>query len=203
MQADLHPALAYVFADEGGYAERADEGGGAVNKGITFAVFVAWRKIHNQPVPTFEDLKNISDDEASAIYVAQYAEPLAFSYMPAGLDYCLLNTGVMQGVTGAIELLQQALMVKVDGHLGLVTWNAVKSHAPHLVVPAVLRLQLNLKKANPHWFDHTDAETGKTVKGFGPGWTARLMRVETRAMSMIATVMAAKVPADSILKSAS
>lgn len=191
MQDNLAKALSYVFSDEGGFAIRADEGGGAVNKGITFAVFAAWRKIHKQPVPTFDDLKNISTDEASAIYVAQYAEPLAFSYMPAGLDYALLNTGVMQGVTGAIELLQQALMVKVDGHLGLVTWNAVKSHAPDLVVPALLRLQLALKKANPHWFDHVDAETGKTTKGFGPGWTARLMRVETHAMAM----MTPKAPA--------
>lgn len=49
MKLNSEASLAYVLKDEGGYAERNTEGGGAVNRGITHSTFVAWRAKNKQP----------------------------------------------------------------------------------------------------------------------------------------------------------
>jgi hypothetical protein len=52
------------------------EGGGAVNMGITFTVFVAWRLAHGKPHPTFADLKAMPLAELKAFVETLGAVPL-------------------------------------------------------------------------------------------------------------------------------
>jgi lysozyme family protein len=130
MKGNFDTAIAFVLKDEGGYDERDTEGGGAVNMGVTFAVFKAWRITNKKPEPTFADLKAMDVDEAKKIYAAQYAKGIWFDDLPAGVDYVSLDAAVNGGVTGSIKVMQAALGLKpVDGHFGLVTrWAA--NHRP-------------------------------------------------------------------------
>jgi lysozyme family protein len=56
-------SIEYVLNDEGGFAERASEPGGAVNKGISMLVFREWRHSKGKPDPTLDDLRNLTDED--------------------------------------------------------------------------------------------------------------------------------------------
>src|SRR5882757_9614145 len=103
MKSNELAALDFVLKDEGGYAERPEEGGGAVNKGVTFTVFKAWRLKQNKPEPTWADLKAMTVEEAGQIYAAQFFEGVHFDDLPAGIDYCVLDAAVNGGVAGSIK----------------------------------------------------------------------------------------------------
>jgi len=105
---NLATALGFVLNDEGGFAIRDAEPGGAVNKGVSFLVFTEWRKRNGQPPPQFDDLRDITTEEAMAIYETLYAKPIGFDDLPAGLDYAMLNAAVMEGVNGAKKLLDRS-----------------------------------------------------------------------------------------------
>jgi hypothetical protein len=68
MKQNREHALASILRLEAGYAERPAEGGGAVNHGITFTVFQAWRGLKGQNSVTWADLKAMTADEAVEIY---------------------------------------------------------------------------------------------------------------------------------------
>lgn len=101
MRKNLPLALSYILMDEGGFAARAEEPGGAVNKGVSLLVFKEWRARLGLAEPTVDDLRELTDEEAGEIFAARYAEPIGFDRLPAGMDYALLNTAVMEGVRGA------------------------------------------------------------------------------------------------------
>src|SRR6185312_5400604 len=120
---NLERSITATLGDEGGFALRPAEPGGSVNKGISFLVFDEWRRRQGKPPPQVDDLRRITKAEASAIYTEQFWKPLQADNLPSGLDYVMLNVGVMEGVTGARTLLQQALGTKVSGHYDDETWD--------------------------------------------------------------------------------
>jgi lysozyme family protein len=184
MKSNLATALTFVFRDEGGYAERNTEGGGAVNRGITFTVFCAWRSTQKKPVPTWADLKAMTEDEATQIYQAQYARGISFDDLPKGIDYCVLDAAVNGGVTGAIIVLQTALgLNQPDGHFGLVTRWAVK----HRDVKALINHFCDERLAKYKTFKNFNVpyKEGK-AKTWGDIWTARIKIVRRRALEMVA-----------------
>jgi Glycosyl hydrolase 108 len=147
-----------VLLWEGGWAERSNEPGGAVNKGVSLQAFREWRRGKGLPEPTKADLKALSDDEAKQIYAEKYAKPIGFDDMPAGYDYALLTASVMfgpgrgtrerPGAPGFHDLAQ--------GDLGL------------LVV-----LMMRVKMHDPN-----------CVK-FGPGWSDRFLAVYRLARELM------------------
>jgi hypothetical protein len=183
MQKNLDVSLTYVLNDEGGYAERENEPGGACNKGISFLVFKEWRKKQGKPVPTFADLKAITEAEAKAIYTALFAKPLSFDSYPSGLDYVMLNTAVMQGVTGAKDLHKEAASANMLMTLLIQAQKKMFDlrcgpfiegfeFTPGMEVGVLIE---KLKKLDPKT---------KIKRGFGPGWSNRLVRVARRCMAM-------------------
>ncbi len=114
-QRNWERAIQNILDWEGGFAERAAEPGGGVNKGVSFLVFQEWRKLKGRPEPTMSDLRALSEDEAREIYRARFANPIDFDNLPPGYDYALLTAAVMTGPTAARRLHEQA---KGDiGHL--------------------------------------------------------------------------------------
>jgi lysozyme family protein len=181
MKSNIEAALAFVFKDEGGYAERNTEGGGAVNRGVTFTVFSAWRLAKKSPA-SFADLKAMSQAEAADIYQAQYIKAISFEDLPKGIDYCVLDAAINGGVTGSLKLLQKALNLKpVDGHLGVVT----KWAANHRPVPALIDALCDVRIAHYKTLKRFAApyQVGKT-KTWGDIWTARINMVRSRAKAM-------------------
>lgn len=176
-------SLDYVFKDEGGYAERNTEGGGAVNMGITFTVFVAWRQAKGIPHSTFADLKAMTREEAADIYRAHFLSSIHFDDMPSGVDYVVLNAAIQGGVTGSIKLLQTALKLKpVDGHYGLVTrWAATHRRASDLI-NWLCAEQLAKYKTFKRF---TDPYKEGATRTWGDIWTARIKLVNKRAQAMV------------------
>ena len=158
MKANLDKAIGYLLEDEGGYAERATEPGGAVNMGVSFATFVSWRASEKKPKPTFADLKAMTVAEATAIYTALYATPIGFNALAGGLDYAALDAAVNEGLHGALGLLSITSPLK-----------DMKTR-----IGAISDVRLLVKKLRPEWAKD------------GPGWTARIGgRVVSRASAMV------------------
>ncbi len=163
--------------DEGGFAKRAAEPGGAVHKGISLQVFQEWRKKQNPqaPLATIDDLRALSDLEAIAIYSTMYATPMRFNSHPAGLDYALLDTAVMEGVRGAIMVLQQAIGEAPPSG----TWDAATLEALSLQPDArSTMLKLTCERLNKKLH-------GAHVADYGAGQGNRIMRAKDRALEMM------------------
>lgn len=183
MKENRKQALDYVLAHEGGYAERPEEGGGAVNMGITFAVFKAYRQLLGFEEPTWADLKNMHRAEAEAIYGMQYCDPTHFDELPDGVDYCMLDAAVLGGVTGAIKLLQTGLRLEpIDGHFGLRTrWAANHRDVPKLIADIC---EARLAKYRMFKGRFNKVAIPKSGKTWGAVWTERINTVKARSISM-------------------
>lgn len=184
MKENREHSLASILRLEGGYAERPTEGGGAVNRGVTFTVFQAWRRLKGQMSVTYDDLKALTKEEAIAIYEEQFLAPIHFDELPSGVDHAVLDAAVLGGPTGAIKILQEALGFppeKCDGHFGLVTrWAAT-----HRVVPELIGRfcdeRLETYRTFKNWKVVAVAKTGKA---WGDIWTARIAAVRKEALAL-------------------
>lgn len=173
MRKNLSAYLDYVFGDEGGFVIRASEPGGAGNLGVSFTAFRTWRHSQGQTVPTFEDLRRLTRDEARAIYEAQYWTLIRGDELPLGVDYAVLDAAINLGVTGGIKALQRALKVKPDGKFGPITMAAVHRHDPKELALAVTDQWLAEKRKSPSW------------PRFGAGWTNRAKKVRARILKIM------------------
>jgi lysozyme family protein len=182
MKTNSDAAMAFVLKDEGGYAERNTEGGGAVNMGITFQTFVAWRRLAKKPEPTFADLKAMPIAEAKAIYAAQYMQPTGFDDLPIGVDYVVFDAAVNGGVTGSIKLLQEALGIKpIDGHYGLNTRWAARHRDHDTLIDGFCYFRLKTYKKLRRFNEPYKVGATRT---WGDIWTARIKLVAKRAKIM-------------------
>ncbi len=178
MLANRQRALDWVFADEGGYVERGSEPGRAGNLGIGFSVFAAWMKLHgNMPNATFDDLKALTEDTASAIYEAEWMTPIHFDQLAAGTDYSLFNTTVNLGVGGGVRMLQHDILGfvgnDITGHMDIITMAAVVEMSKTRDMGLMINdAWLSTKKTSPEWPE------------FGPGWISRAAKVRARLSVM-------------------
>jgi lysozyme family protein len=174
MHENLPLSLKFIAMDEGGFAERPSEPGGAVNKGVSLLVFQEWRQKQGMFAPAVADLKELTDEEAGEIFTKKYASPTHFDEMPAGLDYALLNAAVMEGVRGGMTLLQKALGIPIiTGRFDGATWDALRGKDTWDVTSFLLMHHLNKKLHTPG------------CAKFGSGWGTRILRVANRAKEMM------------------
>ncbi len=116
--------LAFTLAQEGGWSDRTDDAGGSTMRGVTLATFSAWRRAHDRPPPTVEDLRGISDAELQAIYGSGYWNPVHGDQLPPGLALMTFDMAVNAGTHRSAVMLQRALGMTgadVDGWIGLQT----------------------------------------------------------------------------------
>lgn len=180
MKSNAAVVLAAVLKDEGGFAIRDTEGGGAVNRGVTFTVFKAWRLSRGRPEPTFDDLKAMGTEEAGEIYAAQYFAAVHFDDLPPGVDYCVLDASITGGPVGAIKILQEALGATVDGHYGVATRWAVQ----HRPIGDLIDRICDARIAKYKTFSRFKKVAVKS-KTWGQIWTERIERVRKTAHGMV------------------
>jgi len=119
-----------LFDHEGGYVDDPVDPGGATNKGITLATFEAYAEEDLGIEPTLDNLKNLTNDQASIIYKKRYWDSIKADEIKNGsIAYMLYDFNVNAGVNAAKEL-QQSLVdlnfkVSVDGVIGDQTIEAV------------------------------------------------------------------------------
>jgi lysozyme family protein len=128
-------AVARVLKHEGGYKPATpDDPGGETNRGIC-----------KRDYPN-EDIRNMTDERATAIYLTDYWLPSHLSQLPAALTEVaarVFDIGVDTGMKAAIICLQRALRAVTgralteDGGIGAETVQAASSAAPEPLLTAL------------------------------------------------------------------
>jgi lysozyme family protein len=161
-------AVAFVLAQEGGYANHPADPGGATKFGITQATLAAAR---GRPV-SVEDVKALTRVEAAAIYRRAYWDAMRADDLPAGLDLAVFDLAVNSGPPRAARLLQAVLGVPVDGIIGPVTLAAARAANPADAIRTLIRARLGFLARLGLW------------PVFGRGWRRRVLATEAAALTL-------------------
>lgn len=172
MSDNLAQTIKLVFGSEGGYVNDKRDPGGATKYGVTAAALGAWRKLGRKAMPT--EVAALQLPEATRILDVQYAQPIRYADLPTGLDYALFDYAVNSGPVKAAKDLQACLGVAVDGHVGLLTIQAVQRINDR---KALVRKLCARRLGFMHRL--------KTWLTFGRGWTNRVNHVQATALAMI------------------
>lgn len=73
--AKIEKFIPFILKWEGGFSNDPDDSGCETMKGITYNTFKDYRKEKGLPIPTVNDLKNISDKEWTDILKKKYWNP--------------------------------------------------------------------------------------------------------------------------------
>ena len=153
---DFHRCISLILGEEGGIANHRKDPGGLTNYGIS-----------QRSDPTL-NIAALTLDDAKAIYRRDYWTPIRGDELPSGLDLLMLDCAINQGVTTALQLLQQALRIQDDGLIGPQTLSAAEAAMPGLLdafdAERALRYEFN-----------------RNEETFGRGWYRRLLRINRRA----------------------
>lgn len=167
MNNNFEKALALVLEHEGGWSNHPKDPGGATMKGVTQAVYDAYRKMRGRGP---QSVKFISDEELRAIYKFQYWDKVQGDFLPSGLDYAVFDFAVNSGVTRAAKYLQAVVGVAQDGQIGARTLAVITS--PVAVINALCDRRISFLR------------NLKTFMTFGKGWTRRVQGVRAHALEM-------------------
>lgn len=170
--ASYSTALRLTLGSEGGVSDHPRDPGGLTNFGITQAVYDAFRVAHGI---SKRSVRLIESGEVSMIYEDQYARPIMFNRLPAGVDYAVFDFAVNSGVNRASKALQTIVGVEADGHIGLVTIAAVRAACERNEE----RLIEQISEARQAFVEKLD-----TFATFGKGWTKRIDQVEVNAIKL-------------------
>lgn len=173
MSDNLAQSITLVFGSEGGFVNNRFDNGGPTKYGITAATLGAWRHL-GRPA-TVQEVQGLTLEEATQILDKQYAQPVCYSQLPAGIDYCMFDESVNSGPVRAIEDLQTCLGVASDGHLGIITMQAVGRITNRAAfIQKLCAQRMGFLRHLPSWAH------------FGTGWTNRVRSVQANALKMIA-----------------
>ncbi len=162
-------ALKWVLVSEGGNDDDPDDPGGRTSRGITQREYNAYRSMNGLPAL---DVWKASQQDVDNIYRASYWMPWCPT-LPPGVDYEFFDECVNAGPHAAIVILQRALGVADDGHIGMITSAALSgADFPTLI-----------KK-------YSAARTAyyRGLRGFwkyGKGWLNRVDFAEKNALSLL------------------
>lgn len=149
---------------EGGFSNRADDRGGPTNFGITIKTLSDWL---GKPA-TIDDVKNLTKEVATEIYQEVFINRPKISLIAdEKLQVLLFDTGVNNGPTTAIRLLQHCVGAQPDGVLGPVTLGTIKAFKD----PSEVRSRfLNSRQA----YDNNLIEKDPTQLVNKKGWDNRI-----------------------------
>lgn len=171
MRENYPEALRLVLTHEGGFVDHPKDPGGATNKGITQAVYSAYRR----SIGSSElSVRYIKDEEMQAIYRLQYADRIMFDELPIGVDYAVFDFAVNSGVARAVKYLQRVVGADTDGIMGRKTLAAVLDYHDHIELVKLLceGRRMFVRRL-------------KTYSTFGRGWERRIDAVDVTARAMI------------------
>jgi lysozyme family protein len=151
-----------VLRNEGGFVDRADDHGGATNRGITSRTLGEYRGL-GRPA-TVAEVKALGEKEARAIYLQRYVQPFALVPMDE-LKAQLVDIGVTDGPVSAVRMLQEVLGVPIDGIIGQRTLAALGATPWRLVSNGLVACRV-VKYARL-------AERDETQRVFLRGWLNR------------------------------
>lgn len=158
-------ALKLMFGHEGGYSNVKTDSGGPTKFGVTHKTLASHRGVKSV---TADQVKALTIEEATQIYVKGYWNQSGGDLLPAGLDYAAFDFGVNSGPARAVKVLQRLVGAVEDGNIGPGTLDAV-NHYPG----GVRALIVDYCDARIKFLKSlTNAKTGFPVNG--RGWTIRV-----------------------------
>lgn len=163
VKASWNTSYRLTLAHEGGFVDHPRDPGGATNKGVTQKVYNAYRSAKGLPM---RSVRLIEDREVSEIYSEQYAAPVKFDLLPAGVDYAVYDFAVNSGVKRASQFVQRLAGVDDDGIIGFVTLSAIKRKVA-TNEEAFIKRYCEMRMSFLESLSHFDT--------FGRGWTRRVM----------------------------
>lgn len=154
--------LPRILKREGGFVDRKADRGGATNKGVTQAVYDAYRTGAGLAA---RSVRELADAEAAAIYREQYWVAARCGELPAELRDIHFDSAVNHGVRRAAILLQRAAGVEDDGVIG-----------PQTLAAAAINPELTRARyvAARYRFYGAIIERDRSQLEFIVGWMARM-----------------------------
>jgi lysozyme family protein len=116
-ESNFDAVMAFVFEQEGGFANLPGDSGCWTNFGITHLTLQDWL---GRPV-TEDDVRNMTKETASAIYAANYWNRMRCGDLAVGIDLMVMDFGVNAGPGTSAKMLQKAIGLsgaQVDGWIG-------------------------------------------------------------------------------------
>lgn len=162
--------LEVVLAHEGGYSNHPADRGGPTNHGITLRTLAEWRGVDPADLSA-EAVASLSREEAEAIYLARFWNPIRGDELPPGLDLAVLDYAVNSGVRRAARALQGVVGASVDGVIGQKTLAAVRRADAPRTIDALCDQRLAFLRGLDTW------------GVFGRGWTRRVEDVRGKALA--------------------
>lgn len=129
MRQTFDTVMNWVFTHEGGYSsDRADPGnwtGGKVGKGQLKGTKFG---ISAKAYPNL-DIRNLTKEQARALYKRDYWDKVKGDDLPAGLDYVAYDAAINSGPAQSAKWIQRAAGVSADGIIGAQTLAAIDTAA--------------------------------------------------------------------------
>lgn len=138
-----------LMGNEGGYVNNPADPGGETNWGIC-----------KRSYPDI-DIAALTREQAKAIYLRDFWIRGQMDKMPSAIAFQAFDIAVNSGIETAVRMLQRAVDVADDGHIGPVTLAAVASKPLADVLMRVVAERLDFYAKL------------KTFDTFGRGWTRR------------------------------
>ena len=163
--------LARVLEHEGGFVNHPRDPGGVTNLGVTRRVWAEWTKRKIEEIDELE-MRDLLPENVETLYRQRYWDVCWCAELPAGLDYVVFDSAVNSGPSRSAKLLQEALGVKADGHIGPGTIGAAKASGATGIIHDAIDARLDYLRGLSTW----DA--------FGKGWERRCEEVRAAALEM-------------------
>ncbi len=161
-QAQVAKWLARICGIEGGFqADPADRGnwtGGETGKGLLLGTKYG---ISAAAYPGLS-IKQLTPEQAADIYTRDYLAPLNAVALADGLVFQLLDCAVNSGIGTANRLLQRAVGVAPDGHIGPVTLAEIAQRSESDLIMLFLAERLDFMRVLSRW------------PIYGSGWCGRI-----------------------------
>lgn len=183
--ADILKLYPIIKKWEGGFVNDSADAGGATNRGVTLNTYKQYCKLKKKPVPTVNDLRNITEETVIDILRVYYWNPCKADEIKNQSIANLIVNSVWGSGTGYIKKVQEVAGVKPDGIVGVRTlaainnanqrdlftrlWNRRKKFFEDITANSIAAYEKKIgRKA-------TEAELMKhTNKRFLKGWLNRL-----------------------------
>ena len=152
--------VADILKREGGFVNNPHDRGGATNFGVTAQTYRWWMKNPHA------DVRNLTESVAREILTALYLVGPRIVELPAGIIPFMADWAVHSGPQLAIQKLQKALEVTVDGNIGPETLAAAEAADPakllRLLIASRIRMIGRVVQKDPtqavflsNWLDRT------------------------------------------------
>lgn len=170
-------AVSYVLDHERGFVDDPKDPGGATNMGITYKTLARWRDVSPRSI-TPDDVKNMTREEAVAIYHAMYWDAVRADKLPPALAYAAFDFAVNSGPLRAVKELQKLIGTTADGLIGGHTLRRIdafpdKADLVNKYADARLAFMRRIK--------HPKTKASLWAR-FGRGWSKRVEDVRRRSL---------------------